>query len=91
MIQLNNIHKELEKVYKDLMKSKEVYQKHEKAWMKLRKEFETLDYELAMMDGRYKVLPAQGVRVKKVASANDLSVDQILKIAKELGIDLDKE
>jgi hypothetical protein len=73
------------------MKSKEVYQKHEKAWMKLRKEFETLDYELAMMDGRYKVLPAQGVRVKKVASANDLSVDQILKIAKELGIDLDKE
>lgn len=87
-MQLNNIHKHLEEVYKRLVDAKAVYNKVEKEWIKIRNDFESLDRELAMKDGRFKILPSQVKKVKKVTTIEDLSTEQLLKIAEQLGVDL---
>jgi len=87
------VHKEIEAVYKNLKTSREIFQRYEREWLDLRKQFESLDYELAMMDGRFKTLPGQTSKyVKKEKSVTvDLNKAQIIAIAEALGVQIDIE
>ena len=92
----NAVHKEIEEVYKKFKKASIVFQKYEREWSDLRKEFLALDYELAMIDGRYKVLPTEYAKnVKRAKDEKAVTVDlnkaQIVAIASALGVDLEFE
>ena len=90
--QLDYVHKKLRKAHEKLKESREIYQKYEREWSRLRKRFEELDYELATMDGRFKVLPSQGSeKGKRKTTVPDLSKDQVMEIARKLNVKVDIE
>ena len=64
---------------------KKIYDQAEREWVSAQKEFEQLDYQLALIDGRRTILPPQ-VSGKKVAKQPMLTLEQIKEIAKKLGI-----
>jgi len=81
-------HRKLTKAHKKMRASRETYLEHEKVWSKLSEQHRRLDYQLAMLDGRYKVLSPQGTRKTREKDVSELTTDQILRIAEELGVDL---
>ena len=65
---------------------KDAFYKSEKDYIKKLEQFKTMDYELALKDGRFKKLPSQGERKEK--KQPQLTLDQLKSIAEKLGFDL---
>jgi len=66
--------------------AKDIFKKAEECYYVKSKRFRQLDYELAKVDGRLKVLPPSGTRIKKEVKPAELSLDQIKSIMEKLGI-----
>ena len=75
--------------------ARDLLHQYEEKYYKLKNEFEKVDQRLAMLDGRYKVLPPAGTRTRSVEldSAQlvmNLTKDQLLRIANELGVEVEE-
>jgi len=77
-----------------LDKAQEMLHKFEEKHWSLKREFEDIDHQLAMIDGRYKVVKPNYSK-KKVATTEELvlnmSKEKILKIAAILGFEVEEE
>ena len=62
-------------------------QLNHKLW-KDRMEFERIDRELAMIDGRYQVVKCPRAKKEDVVKVSKFTREQILELAKQLGLDL---
>ena len=62
----------------------------EAEWLKKKKVFERYDYELALIDGRTKIMPPAGQKKVPVTKPVELSLDQILSVAARLGVSIDE-
>lgn len=83
-------HRQAEVAYQQLQLAKGVYEHAEKEWLKASRRFRDYDYQLAKTDGRLKVLPPSE-RGEKKTKPVELSIEQILRIAEKLGINLNSE
>lgn len=86
--ELHEIKAKLLDTHSRMVRAKRIYKHFEEEWTKLEKECERLDYELAMVDGRYKKVEP-GSSGKKDKQPAILSPSQILSIAETLGIVVD--
>lgn len=76
------------KAYHKYKKSNELMLVNRRDLEQWRDEYERIDMELAEIDGRLEVLPPTG-RGKKKVEPPTLTMDQILDIAKKVGIKID--
>ena len=75
-------------IHKKMVKARNLFRSYEERYYKTKCEFEKVDRELAMIDGRYQVLdPPDKRKVKKV----ELTSEQILELAARLGIEIKEE
>ena len=85
---------ELNKTFHKLQKAYKLMHTYEQRYQKLRAEYERKDRQLAMVDGRYQVLPPAELMKKKRTTKElivRLNKQQILHIAAELGVKLEEE
>lgn len=85
---VDRVRKEAEGAYEVYIVAKKIYEDAANHYMKLNRRFQAFDYELALTDGRLKVIKT--VTPKGVKPAT-LSLEQLQKIAEALGIKLDPE
>lgn len=85
---VDNARKELKDAYTKYEILKISLLEAEGEWMKKKKIFEKYDYELALEDGRRTILPPAGTK-KTPAKPVELSLEQILSIATQLGISIE--
>ena len=84
----------VKKVHKRLDRIRQVYLKIEDNYFREKNNFEMIDRELAMLDGRYHIVDARKRKNKKkeYGTTDDLvaklSKDQLAKIAAILGVNL---
>jgi len=71
------------------LRAERIYKHFLGEWEKLKKECEKLDYELAMVDGRYKKVEQGDSVIKEKKAEAILSPSQIMSIAEALGIVVD--
>jgi hypothetical protein len=81
--------KESDEAYLVYSNLKAQYQEAEKDWLKKSRRFQDFDYQLALVDGRFKKLPPAGECKQK--KEPELSLDQIKTIATNLGINISVE
>jgi hypothetical protein len=79
-----------ERAYVTLSNLRELTARAETNYIKLSRRFQDYDRQLALTDGRYKVLPPQGEK-KQQKRVPELTVEQILSIAQKLGVQLTTE
>ncbi len=84
---LDKARSERDEAYKVYSELKELYLEAEANWLMKKKVFEKYDYELALIDGRLKKLPAKHKEEKPIV----LTLDQIERIASALGVSIEKE
>ena len=82
--------REAEESYQKLMIARSVFERAQEDYLKKSRRFRDYDYQLAKTDGRLKVLPPSERREKKNKPV-ELSIEQILRIAEKLGINLNSE
>ena len=84
----NFLYEQITCVFKKMEKARKLHHDYEIRYYKLKGKFEKIDRELAMIDGRYQVLdPPDKRKAKKV----ELTYEQILDIAAQLGIEIKEE
>jgi predicted RNase H-like nuclease (RuvC/YqgF family) len=93
MEELDKLREERKQAYQELIHSssmmiraRSLFQSLEKRYLHDKKVWETLDRQLAMLDGRFKV--EEPGPVKKVHSKEHLTIEQIERLAKEFGVEL---
>lgn len=79
------LHERLKLTYSKLLHARNLYHQMEERYWKQKCEFEQCDRELAMIDGRYQVIPLGGIKKEPKI---ELSQSQILDIARKLGIEV---
>ena len=85
--QLNVAAKKVAKVYKKLRCIQKIEDSLNQRCVKETLKFKKLDRELAMIDGRYQVIPTIKPRVSKKKEVV-LTKEQVFHIAKQLGIEI---
>jgi hypothetical protein len=85
------LRKESEEAYKVLVNAREVYKLAENTYQKKNDRYMKADYELALVDGRLKKLPAHIPGMKGAPKPINLTLEQIRGIAKVLGVSIDEE
>ena len=85
---VDRVRKEAEGAYEVYIKAKKAYDEASEIYMKLNRRFQAFDYELALTDGRLKIIKTAAPKEVKPAT---LSLEQLQKIADALGIKLDPE
>jgi len=80
---MEELRKQLSIALKEYREAKEVFQEKEAIWWDLKKKCEQLDYEQALIDGRTKK-----VKVGDSTKQPELSYDELLKVAKMLGVEV---
>jgi hypothetical protein len=89
----NEAYEKVKASFKKLEKARALMHQYEERYWREKDEFERLDRELAMKDGRYQKLAEEGKR--KQADAGQLIVNlnksQILAIAEALGVEVEME
>ena len=73
--------------YKKFSLLKDLYQKAEKDYFDKSKRFQSLDYQLALVDGRLKKIESHA-NEKKEKKQPELTLDQLKDIAMKLGIQI---
>ncbi len=76
--------KEVQTFYNAYLIIKVAHDRAYDKWIKSRAKFESLDYQLALTDGRFKVVPSPEKRKEK--KQPELTMEQIKEIAEKLGI-----
>lgn len=78
---------------KKVDKSRNIFHYHEEKFYKIKKEFEAVDRELAMIDGRYRIEAPATNGKKVVVDAGslllNLSKSQLARIAATLGFEIE--
>ena len=85
---VDRVKKEAEGAYEVYVKTKKAYEEAAETYLKLNRRFQAFDYELALTDGRLKVIKTATPKEVKPAT---LSLLQLQSIAEALGIKLDPE
>ena len=80
--------KEAGEAYIVFEKAMKAYEAASTDWLRKKGIFQNLDYQLAMTDGRFKVIPPGQKKEKKPAT---LTLEQIQNIADILGIKIEEE
>lgn len=80
------LYDEVDKVFKKLCHARNLCYQLESRYQKLKAEYERVDYELAMKDGRFQRVAIQ--RSKPKEPVVTLTQEQIISIAKKLGIEI---
>jgi len=81
------LREEVRKTHKKLIKLCNIkYMMEEKYW-KQKGQYEKVDLELAMVDGRHRIVTAGQAKVSKEKPV-ELTQDQLISIAKKLGIEI---
>ena len=91
----NQLYEQLKLSRKKVDMARDLLHQYEEKYHVLKNEFEQVDQKLAMLDGRYKKLPPAGTRRQaiEVDSAQlvmNLTKDQLLRIAGELGVEVEE-
>lgn len=91
----SQLYEQLKAARKKVDMARDLLVQYEEKYYTLKNEFEQVDQKLAMIDGRYKKLPPAGTRrsVVEVDSAQlvmNLTKDQLLRIASELGVEVEE-
>ncbi len=81
---LQKLRPRLAEAHNKLVRARNLHKVFETRWRALEDEYEKIDYELALNDERFKKVSAKDRPVKV-----ELSITQIMEIAKELGIEVD--
>jgi integrase len=81
---------EAERAYVTLSNLRELTSRAEMKYVKLSRRFQDYDRQLALVDGRYKVLPPHEGK-KKPKKEPELTIEQIMSIAQKLGVRLTTE
>ena len=77
------------KAYKDYAESKRETNNLRKEWDELREYYESIDRQLAEIDGRLTIIPRQSMKREKTLKQPVLTLEQIKVLALKLGIKLD--
>ena len=91
----DQLYDQLKTARKKVDMARDLLIQYEEKYYALKNEFEQVDQKLAMLDGRYKKLPPAGTRTRaiEVDSAQfvmNLTKDQLLRIAGELGVEVEE-
>ncbi len=87
---VNKAQVDAERAYVTLSNLRELTSRAEMKYIKLSRRFQDYDRQLALVDGRYKVLPPYEGK-KKPKKAPELTIEQIMRIAQRLGVQLTTE
>ena len=79
-----------ERAYVTLSNLRELASRAETNYLKLSRKFQDYDRQLALVDGRYKVLPPQEKK-KHQKKEPELTMEQLLRIAQKLGVQVTTE
>ena len=69
----------------EMREAEKVYKKKYETWMKLKIEAESIDRELAMIDGRYKKVSS---KKEKRDVPMELSKQDVIELARKLGVEI---
>lgn len=88
-------YKKVTRTFRKFNVARKLFRDLEKRFLFEKKEYENLDRDLAMVDGRYQRLAEAIEERKKTATASKLvakfTTGQIIRIAEALGVDLEVE
>ena len=78
--------KDAEAAYRKMSESKIIFNIDEADWLEKSQRFRQADYDLALTDGRLKVLPEKGAHRQRQVKSSDLTLEQIKAVAAKLGV-----
>ena len=83
---LKELKMKLKDAHDKMARAERIYRKYEREWATLKDTAEKLDYQLAMVDGRFKKVTDKD---RKPVVKVELSIAQVLDLAKKLGVQVD--
>lgn len=67
-------------------RARELHKSLEERFERDKKLYESLEYQIAILDGRKQIIPPGGSKERKSKVVTDLTEEQIMELAKRLGI-----